>query len=209
MRRVLRDTCILAALMILTVFSFSIAGVGLTDEIKLVFQLFGLALILSVTNYVFDEITQLSMLAGYIVKYFVVTGIVIVFGFIVGWFYPSNFWMAFIYVGVIAAIIYALDSVKTENDIDEINEMVKRSNKEEVRFKSLGQRRGWKVLLVLLAAMVILCAASAAGYFGITGEYKNYFLDGLAVTGPAAVILTVVLISYLAVYFARSKNNPK
>lgn len=209
MRRVLRDTCILAALMILTVFSFSIAGVGLTDEIKLVFQLFGLALILSVTNYVFDEITQLSMLAGYIVKYFVVTGIVIVFGFIVGWFFPSNFWMAFIYVGVIAAIIYALDSVKTENDIDEINEMVKRSNKEEVRFKSLGQRRGWKVLLVLLAAMVILCAASAAGYFGITGEYKNYFLDGLAVTGPAAVILTVVLISYLAVYFARSKNNPK
>lgn len=209
MRRVLRDTCILAALMILTVFSFSIAGVGLTDEIKLVFQLFGLALILSVTNYVFDEITQLSMLAGYIVKYFVVTGIVIAFGFIVGWFFPSNFWMAFIYVGVIAAIIYALDSVKTENDIDEINEMVKRSNKEEVRFKSLRQRRGWKVLLVLLAAMVILCAASAAGYFGITGEYKNYFLDGLAVTGPAAVILTVVLISYLAVYFARSKNNPK
>ena len=209
MRRVLRDTCILAALMILTVFSFSIAGVGLTDEIKLVFQLFGLALILSVTNYVFDEITQLSMLAGYIVKYFVVTGIVIVFGFIVGWFFPSNFWMAFIYVGVIAAIIYALDSVKTENDIDEINEMVKRSNKEEVRFKSLGQRRGWKVLLVLLAAMVILCAVSVAGYFGITGEYKNYFLDGLAVTGPAAVILTVVLISYLAVYFARSKNNPK
>ncbi len=209
MRRVLRDTCILAALMILTVFSFSIAGVGLTDEIKLVFQLFGLALILSVTNYVFDEITQLSMLAGYIVKYFVVTGIVIAFGFIVGWFFPSNFWMAFIYVGVIAAIIYALDSVKTENDIDEINEMVKRSNKEEVRFKSLGQRRGWKVLLVLLAAMVILCAASAAGYFGITGEYKNYFLDGLAVTGPAAVILTAVLISYLAVYFARSKNKPK
>ena len=209
MRRVLRDTFILAALMILTVFSFSIAGVGLTEEIKLVFQLFGLALILSVTNYVFDEITQLSMLAGYIVKYIVVSGIVIVFGFIVGWFFPSNFWMAFIYVGVIAAIIYALDSVKTENDIDEINEMVKRSNKEEVRFKSLGQRRGWKVLLVLLAAMVILCAVSAAGYFGITGEYKNYFLDGLAVTGPAAVILMVVLISYLAVYFARSKNNPK
>lgn len=209
MRRVLRDTCILAALMILTVFSFSIAGVGLTDEIKLVFQLFGLALILSVTNYVFDEMTQLSMLAGYIIKYFIVVGIVITFGFIVGWFYPSNFWMAFIYVGVIAAIIYALDSVKTENDIDEINEMVKRSNKEEVRFKSLGQRRGWKVLLVLLAAMVILCALSATGYFAITGEYRNYCLDGLAVTGPAAVILTGVLISYLAVYFARSKNNPK
>lgn len=209
MRRVLRDTCILAALMILTVFSFSIAGVGLTDEIKLVFQLFGLALILSVTNYVFDEITQLSMLAGYIVKYFVVVGIVIIFGFIVGWFFPSNFWMAFIYVGVIAAIIYALDSVKTENDIDEINEMVKRSNKEEVKFKSLKQRRGWKVLLVLLAAMVFLCALSATGYFAITGEYRNYCLDGLAVTGPAAVILTGVLIGYLVVYSIRSKKTAK
>ena len=40
MRKILRDTCIFAALMILTVFAFSIAGVGFTEEIKLVFELF-------------------------------------------------------------------------------------------------------------------------------------------------------------------------
>ena len=211
MRRVLRDTFILAALMILTVFSFSIAGVGLTEEIKLVFQLFGLALILSVTNYVFDEITQLSMLAGYIIKYFIVVGIVITFGFIVGWFYPSNFWMAFIYVGVIAVIIYALDSVKTEKEIDEINEMVRRSKKEEVKFRTLRQRSGWKVLLVLLGAMVILCGISVAGYFGLAGtsDIRGYCLDGLAVTGPAAIILAIVLAVYLAVYSVRSRKIQK
>ena len=116
MRKILRDTCIFAALMILTVFAFSIAGVGFTEEIKLVFELFGLAFILAVINYIFDEKTSFSIIVGYLVKYLIVSVVVIAFGFIVGWFYPSNFWMAFIYVGVITVIVYALDSVKTETD---------------------------------------------------------------------------------------------
>ena len=110
MRKIFRDTCIFAALMILTVFAFSITVVGFSAEIKLVFQLFGLAFILAVINYVFDEKTSFSIIAGYLVKYLIVSAIVIAFGFIVGWFYPSNFWMAFIYVGVITVIVYALDS---------------------------------------------------------------------------------------------------
>lgn len=210
MRRILRDTCIFAALMILTVFLFSIPGVGLTEEIKLVFQLFGLALVLSVVNYVFDEITQLPILLGYVIKYFVITGIVIVFGFIVGWFFPSNFWMAFIYVGVIAAIVYALDSVKTEQDIDEINELVKRSKNETVEYMPLAKKKGWKVLLVLIAAMAVLCSVSAAGFFFLEGnDYKNYCLDGIAVSGPAVVILAIVFAIYLIVYFNRKKTYDK
>ena len=202
MRTILRDTCIFAALMILTVFSFSIAGAGFTDEIKLVFQLFGLAFILAVVNYVFDEITSLPILAGYLVKYCVVVGIVIAFGFIAGWFYPSNFWMAFIYVGVVAVIVYALESVKTEKDIDDINEMVKLSKNEKVEFKPLKQRKGWKVLLVLLAAMTVLCASSLAGYIYFAGQTIN----GLAVTGTATAFLIVVLVVYLIVYSIRRKS---
>ena len=213
MRRILRDTCIFAALMILTVFAFSIAGVGFTEEIKLVFLLFGLAFILSVINYVFDEITSLPILAGYLVKYLVIVGVVIVFGFIVGWFYPSNFWMAFIYVGVIAVIVYALDSVKTEKDIEEINEMVRLSKNESVEFKPLKERKGWKVLLVLLLSMTALCAFSAAGYFyfaengsnsGI--QYQNYCINGLAVSGPAVLFLMITLVVYFVVYFVRKKS---
>ena len=207
MRTILRDTCIFAALMILTVFSFSIAGAGFTDEIKLVFQLFGLAFILAVVNYVFDEITSLPILAGYLVKYFVVVGIVIAFGFIAGWFYPSNFWMAFVYVGVVGVIVYALDSVKTEKDIDDINEMVKLTNNEKVEFKPLKKRKGWKVLLVLLAAMTVLFASSLAGYLYFAGQtYVNYFINGLAVTGTAVLFLITVLVIYCIVYSVRRKS---
>ena len=82
MRKILRDTCIFAALMILTVFAFSIAGVGFTEEIKLVFELFGLAFILAVINYIFDEKTSFSIIVGYLVKYLIVSVVVIAFGFL-------------------------------------------------------------------------------------------------------------------------------
>lgn len=162
MRKILKDTCIFAALMILVIFTFSITGVGLTDEIKLVFEIFGLAFVLSVFNYLFDEKTSFAMIVSYLIKYAVVSVVVIAFGFIVGWFYPSNYWMAFIYVGVITAIVYALDSVKTEKDIDDINEMVKLSNNEKVEAVPLKKKNGWKVILILLITMAVLLIASVA-----------------------------------------------
>ena len=47
MKKILRDTCILASLMILAVFAISIIWSGVTDEIKLILQLFLLALMIS------------------------------------------------------------------------------------------------------------------------------------------------------------------
>ena len=128
MRKILRDTCIFAALMILTVFAFSITGVGFTEEIKLVFELFGLAFILAVINYFFDEKTSFSIIVGYLVKYLIVSVVVIAFGFIAGWFYPSNFWMAFIYVGIVLVLAFAIDALKVRRDIRYINEHI---NKKE------------------------------------------------------------------------------
>ena len=215
MRKIFRDTCIFAALMILTVFAFSITVVGVSAEIKLVFQLFGLAFILAVINYVFDEKTSFSIIAGYLVKYLIVSAIVIAFGFIVGWFYPSNFWMAFIYVGVITVIVYALDSVKTEKDIEEINEMVKRSNNEKVELVPLKNRKGWKVLLVLIMVMLALAALSMEGYlyFAEQGsavmnqQLGIYCINGFVVLFPAAVFLLVVLAVYFVVYTLKQKKK--
>ncbi len=215
MRKIFRDTCIFAALMILTVFAFSITVVGFSAEIKLVFQLFGLAFILAVINYVFDEKTSFSIIAGYLVKYLIVSAIVIAFGFIVGWFYPSNFWMAFIYVGVITVIVYALDSVKTEKDIEEINEMVKRSNNEKVELVPLKNRKGWKVLLVLIMVMLALAALSMEGYlyFAEHGtalmnqQLGIYCINGFVVLFPTAVFLLVVLAVYFAVYTLKQKKK--
>ena len=130
MRKILKDTCILAALMILVVFTCSIIWSGVTAEISLVLALFGLALMLTVVNFLLDEFLSLSIAVNYIVKYFLFTGIVMLFGFIVGWFYRSNFWMAFIYVGVVLVLAYIIDAFKVQRDIDYINEHITKENKD-------------------------------------------------------------------------------
>ena len=124
MKKVLRDTCVLAALMILAVFSISIIWSGITDEIGLVLKLFGLAFIIAVVNNLFDDYISLSIIMSYVVKYFVITGIVMLFGFIVGWFYQSNFWMAFVYVGVVIVLAYFIDSFRIKKDIEYINTQI-------------------------------------------------------------------------------------
>lgn len=210
MRKIIRDTFVLAALMILMIFSFSIVQLGLTEEIKLVYEVFGLALVLSVFNYVFDEKTSLTMLVSYLIKYAVVSVTVILFGFIVGWFYRSNFWMGFIYVGVISAIVYALDSVRTEKDIEDINEMVKRTNNEKVEVKPLNKRNGWKVLLVLLASMIVLFLGSLAGFVSVRGSGQDviasYFLNAMIITGAAAAVLGVLMLVYVMLFRIRRSD---
>ena len=131
MKKILKDTFLLAALMILSVFTISIIWSGITEEIGLVLKLFLLAFILSTANFLFDEYVSLSIILNYIVKYFVITGIVMLYGFIVGWFYPSNFWMAFVYVGVVLVLAYSIDSFKAKKDIEYINAKIAgRSSKE-------------------------------------------------------------------------------
>ena len=125
MKKILRDTCILSALTILSVFAVSIIWVGVTDEIKLVLELAGLSFIVSVVNYLLDEVLSLPVIGSYIIKYFVVTGIVMLFGFIAGWFFASNFWMAFIYVGIVYVLAYLLDAIKIKRDIDFINSRIR------------------------------------------------------------------------------------
>ena len=124
-RKILKDTCILAALMILAVFTLSIIWSGVTAEISLVLALFGLALIITVVNFLFDEYLSLTIFLSYIIKYFVFSGIVMLFGFIAGWFFTSNFWMAFIYVGVVLALAFVIDAFTVKRDIGYINEHIR------------------------------------------------------------------------------------
>lgn len=132
-KKILQNTCILAALMILAVFACSVIWSGVTAEIELVFLMFGLALVISVVNFLFDEFMNLSLIASYIVRYFVTTGIVMLLGFIVGWFFPSNFWMAFIYVGIVFVLAYAIDVFKVQKDISYINEHIRTKGEESIK----------------------------------------------------------------------------
>ena len=125
MKKILRDTCVLSALTVLAVFTVSIIWIGVTAEIKLVLELFALSFIISVVNFLLDEITSLPIWGSYILKYVVVTAIVMLFGFIAGWFFASNFWMAFIYVGIVFIAAYLLDAIKIKKDIELINSRIK------------------------------------------------------------------------------------
>ena len=125
MKRILRDTCILVALMILSVFTISMIWVGPTEEIRLVLCLFCLSFIISAVNSFLDEYTSLPILAGYAVKYLLATGIVMLFGFVAGWFYRSNFYMAFIYVGIVFVLLYLIDEFRVKKDIEFINSKIK------------------------------------------------------------------------------------
>ena len=125
MKRILRDTCVLFALTTLSVFVISILWMGFTDEIKLVLYLFGLSFVISVANWFLDEFTSLPIIWNYVVKYIVAATLVLFTGFMVGWFYKSNFWMAFIYVGIVFVFAYLIDAVKAKRDIDYINDKIK------------------------------------------------------------------------------------
>lgn len=128
-RKILKNTCILAALMILAVFACSIIWSGLTAEITLVLALFVLALLITVVNFLMDEFLSLSIIVSYIVKYFVFSAMVMLFGFIVGWFFPSNFWMAFIYVGIVLVLAFAVDAFRVQRDIGYINDHIHKEDK--------------------------------------------------------------------------------
>ena len=128
-RKILKDTCILASLMILAVFTISIIWSGVTAEITLVLALFGLALIITTVNFFYDEFLSHSIVVSYIIKFFIFSAIVMLFGFIVGWFFPSNFWMAFIYVGIVMALAYVIDAFTVRRDVDYINEHIKERNR--------------------------------------------------------------------------------
>ena len=128
-RKMLKDTCMLASLMILAVFTLSIFWSGVTAEIKLVLALFGLAFIITVVNFFFDEYLSLSIIASYIVKYFVFSGIVMLFGFIAGWFFQSNFWMAFVYVGIVLVLAFIIDAFAVKRDVGYINDCIKKNLK--------------------------------------------------------------------------------
>ena len=131
MKRVLRDTCILFALMTISVFAISIIWMGVTDEIRLVLYLFGLSFVIAAANWFLDEFTTLPIIWSYVVKYFIATALVMLLGFIVGWFNRSNFWMAFVYVGIVLVLAYLIDAIKTKKDIAYINSRIQDKKKKE------------------------------------------------------------------------------
>lgn len=124
MKKIIHDTCILAALMVLVVFVLSILWAGITQEILLVLELFGLAFLLSVCRYLVDEKMTLSQVAYYLTLYGSHTSIVLAYGFVMGWFDRHNFWMAFLYTALVFGLSFGVDQFLVKRDIALINQKI-------------------------------------------------------------------------------------
>lgn len=126
----IKRTLILAAIIILAVFSVSLLSVGMTPEIALVFEIFLLSFFVTVIQQMAKQIICSHLILNIIIEYLGVSIFVFLYGYFVQWFSRSNWWMAFVYVALVYVPAYFLDMAIVNRDIAYINAQLERRRKE-------------------------------------------------------------------------------
>lgn len=129
---ILQKTLILAAIMIIVVFTISILFSGLTPEILLVLELSGLALLIVLTQQLATNLLTFAPIVNTVVEYLGVSIIVLLYGFATGWFMSLNWWMVFIYVAVVYIPAYFLNIASVKKDIQFINACLEKRRGEQL-----------------------------------------------------------------------------
>lgn len=132
MKYIFQKTLILAAIMIIVVFTISILFSGLTPEILLVLELFGLALLIVLTQQLATDLLAFPPIVNTIVEYLAVSIIVLLYGLITGWFMSLNWWMVFIYVAVVYIPAYFLNIASVKKDLQFINACLEERRDEQI-----------------------------------------------------------------------------
>lgn len=130
LKDMIKRTLILAAIIILAVFSVSLLSVGMTPEIALVFEIFLLSFFVTVIQQMVKQIICSHLILNIIIEYLAVSIFVFLYGYFVQWFSRSNWWMAFVYVAMVYVPAYFLDMAIVNRDIAYINAQLERRRKE-------------------------------------------------------------------------------
>ncbi len=130
LKDMIKRTLILAAIIILAVFSVSLLSVGMTPEIALVFEIFLLSFFVTVIQQMAKQIICSHLILNIIIEYLGVSIFVFLYGYFVQWFSRSNWWMAFVYVALVYVPAYFLDMAIVNRDIAYINAQLERRRKE-------------------------------------------------------------------------------
>ncbi len=130
LKDMIKRTLILAAIIILAVFSVSLLSVGMTPEIALVFEIFLLSFFVTVIQQMVKQIICSHLILNIIIEYLAVSIFVFLYGYFVQWFSRSNWWMAFVYVALVYVPAYFLDMAIVNRDISYINAQLERRRKE-------------------------------------------------------------------------------
>lgn len=130
LKDMIKRTLILAAIIILAVFSVSLLSVGMTPEIALVFEIFLLSFFVTVIQQMAKQIICSHLILNIIIEYLAVSIFVFLYGYFVQWFSHSNWWMAFVYVALVYVPAYFLDMAIVNREIAYINAQLERRRKE-------------------------------------------------------------------------------
>lgn len=116
---------VLAALVILTVYTVPSIMYGIRPETIFLWQLILVSGIISIAQLLLDRYKCDYYIIEVLVEYLMVCLIVSVTGLIFGWFEMYYLWKVLLYVTPIYVIGYFLDMVRTKRDVDFINEKIK------------------------------------------------------------------------------------
>ena len=134
LKEIMKKTFLFTAIIILTVFFFSFLTIGMTPEIMLVFEIFVLSFFVTLIQHIVKQAVCTCSFINIMIEYVSVSVFVFLYGYLVEWFFKSNWWMAFVYVAIVYVPAYFLDAAIVKRDIHYINAQLerKRKNNEEI-----------------------------------------------------------------------------
>lgn len=129
LKEIMKKTFIFTAIIILVVFFFSFLMIGITPEIMLVFEIFVLSFFVTLIQHIVKQAICTYFFINIMIEYVSISVFVVLYGYFVEWFFKSNWWMAFVYVGIVYVPAYFLDVAIVKRDINYINAQLERKRK--------------------------------------------------------------------------------
>lgn len=134
----IKSALALSSLIIAAVFGVSWITCGYMRVIEVAFELIALAFIITAVQRVVAAIPFKSPIVAVLVEYAIICAIVSGAGVLLKWFSRENWYMPFLYVGIVYAAGFFLDMVVVKRDIDSINKMLEKRRNDATRINSIG-----------------------------------------------------------------------
>lgn len=121
-----RSALALSTLIIAAVFGISRIMCGRHQAISLTFELIALSFVITALLRILGAIPFRHVVLRVLAVYVSVCATVLGAGLALTWFSAENWWMVFLYVGIVHAAGFFLDILSVKRDVDHINRMLEK-----------------------------------------------------------------------------------
>ena len=126
-----RSALALSTLIIAAVFGVSWIMCGYVKVMGLTFELIGLAFAVRALQFLIAMISFKNFILNFLVEYAAICTVVLGTGVALKWFSAENWWIVFLYVGIVYVAGFFLDMVSVKRDVDSINRMLEKRRKKD------------------------------------------------------------------------------